>query len=130
MESLASSMGVCSQKSFHCRGAGLSLRLLSLQASEPAAAACGHVHWGAEGPLHEVFCTGNVCAHTGFTCFAVTVIAVVFLEGVVVLKGDSDSGFSHWLCIACCHFHMAPNIWNTFDVPLGTLILSPLILLK
>ena len=77
----------------------------------------------------KVFCTGNVCACTGFTCFVVAVIGAV-LEGVVVLEGDADSGFLHWLCITCCHFCMSPNIWNTFDGPLGALILSPLILLK
>ena len=42
-ESFASSMGVCSQKSCCCVGAGLSLRLMSLWASEPAAVACGYV---------------------------------------------------------------------------------------
>ena len=41
-ESLASSMGVCSQKSCHCVGAGLSSRLANLWASEPAVVACGH----------------------------------------------------------------------------------------
>ena len=46
---------------------------------------------GAGGPLHEVFCMGNVCACTGFACFAVTVVtSAVLLEGVVVLKGDAD----------------------------------------
>ena len=85
---------------------------------------------GAGGPLHEVFCTGNVCACTGFACLLITVIGMVFLEGVVVLKREANSGFSHWLCTSCCHFHMSPNIWNTFDRPEGALILSPLILLK
>ena len=61
---------------------------------------------GAGGPLHEVFCMRNVCACAGFACFVVAVISAVLLEGVVVLKGDSHSGFSHWLCIACCHFHV------------------------
>ena len=65
-----------------------------------------------------------------FACLLVAVVSAVFSEGVVVLKGDADSGFLHWLCIACCHFHMSPNIWNTFDGPLGALILSLLILLK
>ena len=62
---------------------------------------------------------------------SVTVVGTV-LEGVVFLKGDTDSGFRfkflYWLCIACCYFHMSPSIWNTFDVPLGVLIWSPLIL--
>ena len=43
-ECLASSMGVCSQKSFHCVGAGLFLRLTSLRVSDPEAVACEHVH--------------------------------------------------------------------------------------
>ena len=47
---------------------------------------------GAGGPLHEVFCTGNVCACIGFACFVVAVISAV-LEGVVVLKEDANSGF-------------------------------------
>ena len=85
---------------------------------------------GAGGPLCEVFCMGNVCACTGFTCLLVAVIGAVFLEGVVVLKGEANSGFLHWLCTTCCRFHMSPNIWNTLDGPLGALILSPLILLK
>ena len=33
-------------------GAGLSLWIMSLWASEPAAAACGHVHWVPE--VHSV----------------------------------------------------------------------------
>ena len=49
---------------------------------------------GAGGPLHEVFCMGNVCACTGFACFVVTIVSAV-LDGVVVLKGDSNSGFLH-----------------------------------
>ena len=47
-ESLALSMGLCSKKSCHCVGARLSSRLTNLWASEPAAAACGHVHWVLE----------------------------------------------------------------------------------
>ena len=53
---------------------------------------------------------GNVCACTGFACLLVAVIGAVLLEGVVVLKGYTNSGFWHWLCTACCHFHMSPNI--------------------
>ena len=34
-ECLASAMGVCSQKSFHCVGAGLFSRIMSLRVSEP-----------------------------------------------------------------------------------------------
>ena len=47
-ESAVSSMRFCSQKSCHCGSAGLSVRLTILQASEPAVAACGHVHQGLE----------------------------------------------------------------------------------
>ena len=61
-------------------------------------------------------------------CFAVTVSAG--FEAVVILKGDADSGILHWLCIVSCCFHMSPNIWNTFDVPLGVPIWSPIILSK
>ena len=48
---------------------------------------------GAGGPLREVFCTGSAFTCTGFTCFAVDFISAGFSEGVVVLKGDADSGF-------------------------------------
>ena len=122
-------MGVCSQKSCCCVGAGLSLRLLSLQGFRTCCSSLWTCAPGAGHPLHEVSCTGNVCACTGFACFVVTIVSAV-LEGVVILKGDSYSGFLHLLCIVFCCFHMSPNIWNTFDVPLGALILSPLILLK
>ena len=53
-ESAVSSMGVCSQKSCHCFGAGLSVRLTILQASEPAAVACGHVQLVLE--VHSMKC--------------------------------------------------------------------------
>ena len=43
-ECLASSMGVCSQKSFHCVGAELFLRLTSLLVCRPVLVACGNVH--------------------------------------------------------------------------------------
>ena len=61
-ESLASSMGVCSQKSCHCVGARLSFRLPSLWASEPAVAACGHVHWVLE--VHSMkYSAWEMCVH-------------------------------------------------------------------
>ena len=41
-------MRVCSQKSCCYVGAGLSSRLMNVQASGPAAAACGHMHWVLE----------------------------------------------------------------------------------
>ena len=43
-ECLALSMGVCSHKSFHCAGARLFSRLMSLWVLELETAACGHVH--------------------------------------------------------------------------------------
>ena len=96
---------------------------------------------GAGGPLREVFSTRSSFTCIGSACFAVAIIDVG-VEGVVVLKGDSDSGIvgivleSFWLCTAHCHFHMLSNIWNTFDVLFDVpfdvlfLILLPLILLK
>ena len=36
---------------------------------------------GAGGPLHEVFCTGNVCTCTGFACLLIALISAVFLRG-------------------------------------------------
>ena len=51
-ESLALLMGVCSQKSYHCVGAGLAVKLPSLCSSEPAVVACGHVHWVLE--VHSI----------------------------------------------------------------------------
>ena len=60
-ESLASSMGVCSQ-SYHCGCAGLSLRLPSLWASEPAAAGCGHVYWVLEVHSMKYF-AWEMCVH-------------------------------------------------------------------
>ena len=47
-------MEVCSQKSCLGVGAGLSLRLPSLWASEPAVAACVHVYWVLE--VHSMKC--------------------------------------------------------------------------
>ena len=92
---------------------------------------------GAGGPLHEVFCTGSAFTCIGSGCFTVAIVGAG-AEGVVVLKGDANSGIvgivleSHWLCSAHCHFRMSSNIWNTFNVPFNSpfLILSPLILLK
>ena len=43
-ECLALSMGVCSQKSFHCADVGLFSRVMSLLVYKPVLAACRHVH--------------------------------------------------------------------------------------
>ena len=101
------------------------MRLLSLRTCFGSLWTCA---LGAGGPLHEVFCMGNACTCTESACIIVIVIGAVS-EGVVVLKGEADSLFLHWLCIALCHFHMSPNIWNTLDGQMDALILSPLILL-
>ena len=57
-ECLASSMGVCSYKSFHCVGAGLFSRLMSPQVSEPEAAACRHVYQVLEVHTMKYFAWG------------------------------------------------------------------------
>ena len=75
----------------------------------------------AEGPLHEVFCTGSPCTYTESTCFAVIAV-IAGVEGVVVLKGVSICGAvgtvleSYWHCTALHLFHMSFRIWNMFDV--------------
>ena len=72
----------------------------------------------AEGPLHEVFCTGSACTCTGSACFAL----IAGVEGVVVLKGVSVSSAVgtilelYWHCMALHLFHMSCRIWKTFDV--------------
>ena len=102
---------------------------LSLQASVPASAACGHVH----RVLCAVALMGNACVVIEELFSRVPVAVVIgfdaLSEDVVVLKGTGFSGFSHWFR-AHCQFHMSPRIWNTFDGLVGALILSPLILLK
>ena len=90
---------------------------------------CAH---GAGGPLHEVFCTVNVC--TGFAYVFVTGAGP--LEGMVVLKGAFNSGSWNavcnkefwseiscwlWLYNACC-FCMLSNIWKTFDAVLDAVL--------
>ena len=94
---------------------------MSLRVSEPEEVACGHMHQVLE--VHsEVFCMGSAFTCTRSACFAVAII-VAGAEGVVVLKGDVDSGIvgivleSYWLCTSSCCFHMLPYIWKTFDVP-------------
>ena len=57
-ECLASSMEVCSQRSFHCAGAGLFPRLTSLLVREPVLAACGHVHSVLEVHSMKYFALG------------------------------------------------------------------------
>ena len=117
-ECLALSMGVCSQKSFHCAGAGLFSRLMSFWVSEPEVAPWRHVHKVLEVHSMKHFAWEVHFTCTGSACFVVAVIDTG-LEGVVVLKGDEDSGIVlelHWLCTAHCGFHMSSNIWNTFNV--------------
>ena len=128
-ESLASSMGVCLLKSCCCMGAGLSLKLTNLWASEPVAVACGHVHRVLEVHSMKYFAQ-EMFVHVLDLPALLSLLSLVLYYWRVFLKVDANSGFLHWLSIACCCFHMSPNIWNIFDVPLGTLILSPLILPK
>ena len=61
-ECLASSTGVCSQKSFHYAGARLSSRLMILLLREHVSASCGHVHSVLEVYSMNYFALG-VCVH-------------------------------------------------------------------
>ena len=128
-ECLALSMGVCSQKSFHCVGAGLFSRLTILLVLEPVSAACGHVHSVLEA-LHEVFCTGDACTCTESTCFAVVAV-IAGAEGVVVLKEFPSLVLwaPYWNRIGTVQlvhlFCISFRIWNTFDVPFDVPLTVP-----
>ena len=61
-ESPALSMGLCSQKSYCCVGAGLSLKVTNLWVSELVVVACGHVRWVLEVHSMKYF-AWEMCVH-------------------------------------------------------------------
>ena len=132
-EFLAPSMGVCSQKSFHCVVAELLSRLTILQVCVLVSVSNLWTYApGAGGPLHEVFCMGSVFTCTETTCFAVIAV-IACAEGMVVLKGVSVSGTVgtvlelYWHCMALHLFHVSFSIWNTFDVPSSVPLAVPVL---
>ena len=114
-ECLASSMGVCSQKSFHCVGAGLFSRLMSLLVCKPVLAACGHVHSVLEVHLMKYFAL-EVCVH-GLNLPALLSLLLVVLKGVSIsgTVGTILELYRH--CTDLQFFHMSCRIWKMLDIP-------------